>query len=116
MINNGLCRAEMFEHTTDPIALLEGANAKFPHVSTLSADSASLSEEEHAVADLIDSNHRPQIVKIAKLYLDSPYQYGGTGTLPGEVTDCSNLTQNVFRNVGIQLERSSNEQAHQFSH
>lgn len=85
--------------------------------NTIPSASEPCIEQEYGSADLIiNSNHRPQIVKIAKLYLDSPYQFGGTGTLPGEITDCNNLTQNVFRNVGIQLERNSNEQAHQFSH
>jgi len=55
------------------------------------------------------------ILKIAKLYLDSPYQLGATGILPGNPTDCSKFTQNVFANVGIELERSSSDQAHQFS-
>lgn len=113
VINQGLCRTEMFNTTVDPIALLESANAKLPHPNTSSTKSE---PEQHSAPDTkVDSANRDQILKIAKLYLDSPYQLGATGTLPGNPTDCSKFTQNVFSNVGIELERSSSDQAHQFS-
>lgn len=113
VINQGLCRTEMFNTTVDPIALLESANAKLPHPNTSPTKSE---PEQHSAPDAkVDSANRDQILKIAKLYLDSPYQLGATGTLPGNPTDCSKFTQNVFANVGIELERSSSDQAHQFS-
>lgn len=113
VINQGLCRTEMFERTLDPIALLETANAKLPHPNT----NIEKTEQEHSSAPEIKVNtaDREQLLKIAKLYLDSPYQLGATGTLPGNPTDCSRFTQNVFANAGIELERSSSDQAHQFS-
>ena len=112
VINNGLCRTEMFSRTVDPIAFLEGAKAKLPHPTTQIA-----LEEEHAAAaeTVVDTEDREYIVKIAKLYLWSPYQLGGSGTLPGTPTDCSNFTKNVFQNVGVVLERSAADQAYQFS-
>ena len=113
IINQGLCRTEMFSRTVDPIAFLEWARAKLPHPAT------TVAVEEHAAAadteTVIDAEDREYIVKIAKLYLWSPYQLGGTGTLPGTPTDCSNFTKNVFQNVGITLERSAADQAYQFS-
>ena len=109
VINNGLCRTEMFARTVDPIAFLEWAKAKLPHPTT------QVAVEEHAAAETeIDTQDREYILKIAKLYLWSPYQLGGTGTLPGTATDCSNFTKNVFQNVGITLERSAADQAYQF--
>lgn len=103
----------MFSYTVDPIALLESSNAKLPHP----AGEKSNSESEHLAASevKVDLSDREQLLKIAKLYLDSPYQLGATGTLPGNPTDCSKFTQNVFANVGIELERNSSDQAYQFS-
>ena len=110
IINHGLCRTEMFARTVDPIAFLEWAKAKLPHPVAQAAT------EEHAAADVeVDTEDREYIVKIAKLYLWSPYLLGGTGTLPGTATDCSNFTKNVFQNVGVTLERSASDQAYQFS-
>ena len=103
----------MFTYTVDPIALLESANAKLPHPGEEKINP----EPEHSSGPEIEVNlaDREQILKLAKLYLDSPYQLGATGTLPGNPTDCSKFTQNVFANVGIELERSSADQAYQFS-
>lgn len=71
---------------------------------------------EHAAPEVkVNLADRDQLLKLAKLYLDSPYQLGATGSLPGNPTDCSKFTQNVFGNAGIELERSSADQAHQFS-
>lgn len=119
IINQGLCRTEMFNTTVDPIPLLESANAKLPHKAN-NNEKSEKSEPEHNAAPVnpvnkVDLADREQILKIAKLYLDSPYQMGATGTLPGNPTDCSKFTQNVFANVGIELERSAGDQAHQFS-
>ena len=116
IINQWLCRTEMFSRTLDPIALLEWANAKLPHPNTSSKTTVS---EEHAAAapevTEVTKEDREQIIKIAKLYIDSPYVFWGTGSLPWEGTDCSNFTQKVYGNAGIELERSSSEQAYQFS-
>lgn len=107
----------MFERTLDPIALLETANAKLPHPNNTTEKPDEKPESEHSSAPEIKINtaDREQILKIAKLYLDSPYQIGATGALPGNPTDCSKFTQNVFANAGIELERSASDQAHQFS-
>ena len=81
MINQGLCRTEMFNTTVDPIALLESANAKLPHPN---ASPIKLEPEQHSAPDTkVDTANRDQILKLAKFYLDSPYQLGATGTLPG---------------------------------
>ena len=112
IINNGLCRTEMFSRTLDPIALLEWAKAKLPHTTNTVAQAP---QEHQAAENAVNQDDREQVVKIAKLYIWSPYQMGWTGTLPGMATDCSNFTKNVFANVGITLERSAAEQAYQFS-
>lgn len=112
MINEGLCRTEMFNTTVDPIALLESANAKLPHGEIKEKKA----EKEHGSAELkVNIADREQILKLGKIYLDSPYQLGSTGTKPGEATDCSQFTQTVFAQAGIELERNSADQAQQFS-
>lgn len=49
------------------------------------------------------------LLTIAQKYLGVPYVYGGTD--PKKGLDCSGLTQLVFRQVGISLPRTSQEQA-----
>ena len=62
----------------------------------------------------ITNENRELIVKIAKLFIDSPYQFWGNGSLPWEWTDCSRFTQNILENVWINIERSSAQQGAQF--
>lgn len=60
----------MFAYAVDPIALLESANAKLPHPLQDPANS-----QEHAAPELkANLADREQILRLAKLYLDSPYQ------------------------------------------
>ena len=52
---------------------------------------------------------RSEVVNIARNYLGTPYVWGGT-TPAG--FDCSGFTQYVFRQVGVNLPRTSREQIH----
>jgi len=67
------------------------------------------------MATKITNQDRELIIKIAKLYLDSPYQFWWNGTLPGDPMDCSRFTQIVLENTWITLERNSSMQWNQFS-
>lgn len=67
------------------------------------------------MAKEITTEDRNLIIKIAKLFLDSPYLFGGNGNLPWDPTDCSRFTQVVMENVWITLERNSAMQWEQFS-
>ena len=67
------------------------------------------------MANQITAQDRELIVNIAKLYLDSPYQFGGNWNLPWDPTDCSRFVQVVMENVWITLERNSAMQGEQFS-
>ncbi len=49
-----------------------------------------------------------QIVAKAKTYLGNPYVYGGTSLTRG--TDCSGFTQQIMKQFGISLERTSRSQ------
>lgn len=49
-----------------------------------------------------------KIVSYAKQFLGNPYVYGGNSLTKG--ADCSGFTQQVFKNFGIQLQRSSRSQ------
>jgi soluble lytic murein transglycosylase-like protein len=49
------------------------------------------------------------VVDAAKKYLGVPYAFGGTD--PGQGLDCSGLVQRAYRDLGIDLPRTSREQA-----
>ena len=67
------------------------------------------------MAKTITAEDRELIIKIAKLFIDSPYQFWWSGSLPWEAFDCSRYTQLILENVGITIERSSAMQWEQFS-
>ena len=67
------------------------------------------------MATKITAEDRDLIIKIAKLFLDSPYQFGGNGNLPWDPTDCSRFVQVILENVWITVERNSAMQGEQFS-
>ncbi|MFI7541304.1 transglycosylase SLT domain-containing protein [Actinoplanes sp. NPDC049599] len=49
------------------------------------------------------------VVEAARKYLGTPYKFGGTDPATG--VDCSGLVQKVYQDLGIDLPRSSREQA-----
>lgn len=63
----------------------------------------------------ITAEDRELIIIIAKLFIDSPYQFWWSGSIPWESFDCSRYTQLILENVGITIERSSAMQWEQFS-
>ncbi len=67
------------------------------------------------MASTLTADNRNMIIKIAKLFLNSPYEFWWEGKLPWDPTDCSNFTQNIFSQVGINLERASFQQKEQFT-
>ncbi len=67
------------------------------------------------MATKITAEDRELLIKIAKLFLDSPYQFGWNGDLPWDPTDCSRFVQVVLENVGITVERNSAMQGEIFS-
>ena len=62
------------------------------------------------MATTLTADNRNMIIKIAKLFLNSPYEFWWEGKLPWDSTDCSNFTQNILSQVGITLERASFQQ------
>ena len=50
-----------------------------------------------------------QVVAFAKQFLGNPYVYGGTSLTSG--ADCSGFVQSVYKNFGINLPRTSQDQA-----
>lgn len=50
-----------------------------------------------------------QIVSFARQFLGNPYRYGGTSLTEG--ADCSGFVQSVYKNFGINLPRTSQDQA-----
>ncbi|MCI8889291.1 MAG: SH3 domain-containing protein [Hungatella sp.] len=55
------------------------------------------------------ASRRNQIVNFALKYVGNPYVWGGTSLTKG--ADCSGFVQSVLRNYGINLPRTSREQA-----
>ncbi len=66
------------------------------------------------MASTLTADNRNMIIKLAKLFINSPYEFWWEGKLPWDPTDCSNFTQNILSQVGISLERASFQQKEQF--
>lgn len=56
-------------------------------------------------------NLTDSLINYGKLFLNTPYRYGSEGT---SSFDCSGFTSHVYRNFGVNLQRSSADQAEQF--
>ena len=50
------------------------------------------------------------ILDISKKWLESPYVFGGNGTKPGEEVDCSRLVQQIMKELGIKITRTTKTQ------
>ena len=50
------------------------------------------------------------VVDIARKYKGSPYLFRGNGTDPGQKMDCSKFVQNVMREMGVSISRSTHTQ------
>ena len=66
------------------------------------------------MANTLSSQDRDLLIAIAKLFIDTPYQFWGNGSLPWEGLDCSRFTQLIYSCVWIEIERSSAQQGEQF--
>jgi hypothetical protein len=50
------------------------------------------------------------VVDIARKYIGSPYVFGANGDKPGQPMDCSRFVQNVMREMGVTISRSTSTQ------
>ena len=50
------------------------------------------------------------VVDIARKYKGSPYLFGGNGNSPGQKMDCSRFVQNVMREMGVSISRTTHTQ------
>lgn len=57
------------------------------------------------------TNLPDSIINFGKLFLNTPYRYGSGGT---SSFDCSGFTSHVYKNFGVDLQRSSYDQSTQF--
>ncbi|UJF32889.1 C40 family peptidase [Paenibacillus hexagrammi] len=74
--------------------------------------SAGMASAPHAAEAAVSSTSRAnQVISIGKQYLGRPYQFGSKA---GQTStfDCSSFTQYVFKRIGVNLPRSSKQQAH----
>ena len=75
---------------------------------TLSASPAAPSAPVARAADVASSASNSSVVDMARRYLGVPYIFGGTDPTRG--LDCSGLVQLVFRQLGIALPRTAQQQ------
>lgn len=57
----------------------------------------------------MEFNRRNMLVKIATKYLGAPYLWGGRSPFG---IDCSGLTQNLYKMIGVNLPRDASQQVH----
>ena len=58
-----------------------------------------------------NNNKKNQLLKIAKSLINKPYKYAASLEEAPHVFDCSSLTQYIFKEIGIDIPRSSILQA-----
>ncbi len=56
-------------------------------------------------------NQKSRLIEIAKNLIGKPYKYGARPEEAPEFFDCSSFIQYIFKNIGIDLPRSTIEQA-----
>lgn len=76
----------------------------------LTSGSSCWLKTEHCCERMFDpeTNLEKQIIKMASLFLGTPYLWGGTSAYG---IDCSGLVQHVFRHHGLDLPRNASQQA-----
>ncbi len=57
------------------------------------------------------NNQQAKLISLAKSLIGKPYKYGARTEEAPEVFDCSLFTQYVFKQIGIEISRSTIEQA-----
>lgn len=50
------------------------------------------------------------VVDKARRYIGSPYVFGANGSNPGQAMDCSRFVQNVMRDMGVSISRTTHTQ------
>lgn len=68
-----------------------------------------IKQQQQSVVSTADSALRQKIVADAKTYFGVPYVWGGESR---QGVDCSGLVQQVYSDLGIELPRTANAQAH----
>ncbi|MDR6554344.1 C40 family peptidase [Paenibacillus qinlingensis] len=77
------------------------------------AEAAASSEVTNATAltaSATSTSRGSQVISIGKRYLGTPYKFGATAGQTRNF-DCSSFTQYVFKKVGVNLPRTSQQQA-----
>ena len=100
------------KHTLILLAILDAIIQAHAQVQTevgITRDSVKTSTNAPLI--LKAKNLSDSIINYGKLFLNTPYRYGSEGT---SSFDCSGFTSHVYRNFGINLQRSSADQAEQF--
>ena len=92
----------------------QGSKAIDPNNTTKAVLVASTSKktintfDESEKIDLKISDKRTYLTEISKVYLGTPYKYGGTSKAEG--FDCSGFSCEIMKEVGVELPRTSSEQ------
>ncbi|MNQ67077.1 Murein DD-endopeptidase MepS/Murein LD-carboxypeptidase precursor [compost metagenome] len=86
-------------------ALAAGAPGKAEAATSTGATNATA-----LTASATSTSRGSQVISIGKRYLGTPYKFGATSGQTRNF-DCSSFTQYVFRKVGVNLPRTSQQQA-----
>ena len=71
-------------------------------------------KEQHSPSESINDLVCQEVLKEARAFIGTHYKYAGNN--PAEGFDCSGLVYRVFKNQGIELQRSSHLQANEGNH
>lgn len=90
------------------IPMVEPLNVKPLTTETQIGPGIGLENSSPVNSSAISSAQGEEVVAYAKQFLGNPYVYGGTSLTEG--ADCSGFVQSIFKNFGITLPRTSQEQ------
>lgn len=112
MTKNNIALGRLYEHSDKYISKLKERQNLIKQEIELNKKQISMNRElSGSLTSTMGGSLGQQVVANAKKYLNTPYKWGGSS--PSEGFDCSGLVQYVYKQVGIQLNRTTYDQIKQ---